>query len=547
MSAGSGSASQGPDQYFPIVVTRMPITAAQRNAAIAIVLLLIAVAAIELPFAHIPLARVDAFIPVLQTVICVVDLTTAILLFAQFSVQPRRALLVLATGYIASGSFSFLQTLAFPGAYAPGGLFGDGVNSAAWFFVWWHTTFAAAILIYALTKDEDIVPQTAGPRTRVMIATAVAFAIVLVAGLTWLAIAGSAYLPNLYTGSVTQQTVFANNINVFLSMWVGTALVVLFLRRRTILDLWLIVTLCALMPNFLIAAVFTSVRFSFGWYSARMFVLVASCTLLVVLLTETTVLYARLANAVTLLRRERANRLMSLDAATAAMAHELRQPIATISASGVAAANWINKVPPNLDEVRSCIALMSRSARNAEEIIAAVRELFKDTARNRTEVRIGDIVQHDLSLLQLDLIASGIRVETELQADLPAVYADRTQLQQVSLNLIRNAIEAMGSTVPGARRLRLAARREGNSVVFSVQDSGPGIAAEDAARVFEPFFTTKPGGMGLGLAISRMIAQDHGGDLRLAQSGSDGCVFEIELQTAVAATVPDGIQVARSS
>jgi C4-dicarboxylate-specific signal transduction histidine kinase len=179
---------------------------------------------------------------------------------------------------------------------------------------------------------------------------------------------------------------------------------------------------------------------------------------------------------------------------------------------------------------------MASSARSAEEIIAGVRELFKKGAGNRTEVRIADIVRHDLSLVQPDLQAGGIRVETELEADLPVVQADRTQLQQVILNLIRNAIEAMGSTAPGARRLRLVARREGHSsVVLSVQDSGPGITAEDAARVFEPFFTTKPGGMGLGLAICRTIAQDHGGDLRLAQSGPDGCVFEVALQTAAAA------------
>jgi C4-dicarboxylate-specific signal transduction histidine kinase len=187
-------------------------------------------------------------------------------------------------------------------------------------------------------------------------------------------------------------------------------------------------------------------------------------------------------------------------------------------------------MPPDFAEARNCFALMTSSAQSAEEIIAGVRELFKKKASNRTAVRIGDLVRHDLSLVQPDLQAGGIQVETELQTDLPAVYADRTQLQQVILNLIRNAIEAMGSSAPGARRLRLAARAEGlSSVALSVQDSGPGIAAEDAPRVFEPFFTTKPGGMGLGLSICKTIIEDHGGTLQLSRSDGAGCTFEILL------------------
>src|SRR6185369_7615444 len=113
-----------------------------------IVIILIVASAMIAPFAGIQLAPVDAFIPVLQTVVCVVDLITAVLLFAQFSIQPQPALLALASGYIFSGSFAVLQTLAFPGAYAPAGLIGDGPNTPAWLYVLWHTTFPAMILIY---------------------------------------------------------------------------------------------------------------------------------------------------------------------------------------------------------------------------------------------------------------------------------------------------------------------------------------------------------------------------------------------------------------
>jgi hypothetical protein len=131
------------------------------------------------------------------------------------------------------------------------------------------------------------------------------------------------YLPSFYTTDVRLQTRFGNQVNFALWLWVATALAVLIFRRRTILDLWLMVTLLAWMPNFLVAALSSSVRFSVGWYAARGFVLIASCTVLTGLLIETTFLYSRLASAIILQRRERTNRLLSVDAVTAAIAHEL--------------------------------------------------------------------------------------------------------------------------------------------------------------------------------------------------------------------------------
>src|ERR1700676_2851822 len=131
-----------------LVIATMPATGRQRTIAVGIVILLIVAAVVIAPFASIQLAQIDAFIPVLQTVLSVVDFITATLLFAQFSILPLRALLALASGYIFSGSFAFLQTLAFPGGYAPAGLVGDTLNTPAWMYVLWHTTFPAGILVY---------------------------------------------------------------------------------------------------------------------------------------------------------------------------------------------------------------------------------------------------------------------------------------------------------------------------------------------------------------------------------------------------------------
>jgi signal transduction histidine kinase len=514
----------------PIVVATMPINSQQRNLAIVAVVLFVVIAAIEAPFAHIQLSRLDAFIPVLQTVIFFADLLTAILLFAQYSIQPRPALLALSSGYCASGTFAFLQTLAFPGAYAPAGLIGDGLNSPGWFFVWWHTTFPAAVLIYALTKDFNIAANNTVRRTGAVIASTVACVVAFIAGLTWLAIAGSGNLPTLYIGGVTRQTLFANNINLFMWCWGMTVVVVIFARRRTILDLWLVVTLFAWMPNFLIAAFVTTVRFSLGWYSARIFGLIASCTVLAVLLTETTVLYGRLANAVTLLRRERDNRLMSLDAATSAMAHEIRQPLATIVANGDAALISLDRTPPNVDVARSAVADVVDATHRAAKIITGVRDLFQKNESQWLPTSINELARETLALVQPDIQANGISVSTDYQ-DVPPLLADRTQLQQVIFNLIKNAMEALAETAESSqRRLHLATKLSGGSdILLTIGDSGPGIAGDDHDQIFKPFFTTKFTGMGLGLAISRTIIEGHGGSLLLKETGPNGTVFEIAL------------------
>jgi hypothetical protein len=195
---------------------------------------------------------------------------------------------------------------------------GDGLNSAAWFFVLWHTTFPFALIIYVFTKDSNTAVRLSKGSARPTIISTLACVLAAVAGLTWLATHATHYFPALYLNAA-EQTPFGANINLFLWAINITALILLFVRRRTILDLWLMVVLFAWWPNFLVAVAHSVVRFSAGWYIARFIALVASSTLLTVLLVESTTLYARLANAFVLLRRERADRLANVQAATAGM------------------------------------------------------------------------------------------------------------------------------------------------------------------------------------------------------------------------------------
>jgi signal transduction histidine kinase len=520
------------DGDFPVVITAMPINAAQRRIALAVVALLLAIGAAMAPFAAIPAAHVDAFIPVLQSVACVIDLITAGLLFSQYSIRPLRAGLAIASGYLFSGLFAFAQTLAFPGAYSALGLIGDGLNTAAWLFVLWHTAFPVAVLTYALSKNREEVPgDPVKSPTRAIPAT-IAAVLTATALLTFVVSAFPALLPNLYADEA-RQTMWASAANVYLWLLNSAVLAVLFWRRRTILDLWLMVTLFAWWPNFLVAIFFTVVRFSIGWYIFRSLAVAASSTLLFVLLAEMTMLYARLANSILLLRRERTGRLASVEAASAAIAHEIRQPLAGIASLGSAGLRWLNRKPVDVEKARSCFSSILGAAQRSEEIITSVRGLFKKTANHRTTVQLNDVIRSVMELARHDLLTSGIAVTTDYQEELPPIYADHTQLQQVILNLVKNAIDAMHGRPLGERRLRLATGSDGHSaVLFYIRDSGPGVAAEDRERIFNAFFTTKSTGMGLGLSICRTIIEEHGGTLRLTKSGPAGSTFEISLPIA---------------
>lgn len=522
--------SDGLDQGLPITIAAKPISARERNTALAAIAVLAILDAIVIPFASLHLPRVDLFIPVLQTVMCVVDFLTAAILFSQYSIWPLRAIIPVASGYVFSGLFAFIQTLAFPGAYSPTGIIGDGLNSAAWFFVLWHTNFPLAVIFYALTKEDSrgAVRLSKGSTGLTIVGT-VACVLAAASGLTWLATHAVQYLPSLYLSAV-EQTRFGANINLFLWAMNITAFVVLFVRRRTVLDIWLIVVLFAWWPNFLVAVAHSVVRFSAGWYIARFVALVASSTLLIVLLAESMALYARLAGAFVLLRRERADRLANVQAATAAMAHELRQPLTGIATKGAAGVNWLKRTPPELGKARECFQSIIEGSLHANEIIAAVRGLYRQTPTEKAMIQINDVVREVLALVQDEIRGESVLATAEYQETLPEIHASHTQIQQVILNVVKNAVEAMRLVAPDKRRLRLVTGSNGNSgVVVYVQDSGPGVPADREDQIFEPFFTTKPNGTGLGLSICRTIAEDHGGELRLSKTDARGTSFELVL------------------
>jgi len=529
----------------PLVFANLPADRRQETVAFGVAVLLVIVAVAIAPFASIQLGRVDAFLPVLQTALSIADLMTAALLFAQYSIQPQRALLAVASGYIFSGSFAFLQTLAFPGGYTPAGLIGDGSNSASWMYVLWHTMFPAAILVYTFSKNAAGVGSPSGSSTKANIIVTIASVLATVAIATWIVTTKTEYLPVFYPSAANAQTRFGNYINLALWLWGATALAMLFVRRRTILDLWLMVTLLACMPNFLVAMIGSSVRFTIGWYAARGFVLFSSCILLTVLIIETMFLYLRLASAVSLQRRERTNRLLSVDAVTGAIAHELNSPLGAIALNANTAVSQLRATPSKLEGIEDILSDIEADSHRASAIISSIRELTTKTSDEEASTSAEDAGRLALRLLNHDLQINAVSVTTAFRGNLPKVRMAGMKLEQVLLNLVKNAIDAMTYSPAEARRLRLETSFDGRStVLISVQDSGPGISAEDRERIFDPFFTTKPGGMGLGLAISSTLLEHSGGKLRLVKSAIDGSTFELALPIAGQRATASGIAAA---
>ncbi len=269
----------------------VPPTRRQTRCAIAVAACQVAALALVAPFAKTQLAEIHAFIPAFAGVIFVTDLVTSVLLFSQFAIFRPRALLFLACGYLSSALMIIPYMLTFPGAFSPTGLLGAGLQTTASLYWFWHLVFPMALLGYGLMRDEKSDPGPAEPSLLAVIAGSVALVFTLVCGLTLLATAGNNYLPVLFADRVgfTPAARAAGASTMLLSV---SAVAVLWLRRRSLLDQWLIIVALAAILEMALGAIFVTGRFSLGFYAGRLFSLLTSTIILVVLLVETTRLYA---------------------------------------------------------------------------------------------------------------------------------------------------------------------------------------------------------------------------------------------------------------
>jgi signal transduction histidine kinase len=241
---------------------------------------------------------------------------------------------------------------------------------------------------------------------------------------------------------------------------------------------------------------------------------------------------AHLAHSNIMLERERDNKLMNVQAATATMAHEVKQPLAVISLKGEAAQRLLKNTQPDLEKVRSALVSIVANSHRASQLLNNTRALFGKTGKGNDSVDVNKISSQVLRLLRDQLKVYNVVTHVEFAHDLPLVVGHKGQLQEVVINLFQNAIEAMKVVKDGPRTLRLTTKRRGDdAVVIEIEDSGPGINPADLNSIFDAFFTTKSHGMGLGLAICRMIVERHGGRLSASSDGRNGTLFQVILPT----------------
>jgi len=384
------------------------------------------------------------------------------------------------------------------------------------------------VIAYALLRDADPAKRLWRGSAAAAILLSIAATAAVVWALTFIVVAGDALLPPINLDPVHFSTtwLYIAGCLVLLSV---LAVILLWIRRHSVLDLWLMVVMSAYAIEICMIAFPIPARFSFGWYAGRVFGLLSGSLLLFVLLYEITILYAQLLRAVSAQRREREARLMTGDAVAATIAHEVKQPLTGMIANADAGLSWIDRATPDLDEAKAAFRQIVTDGHRAAAVIGSIRAIFKKDARNRTSLDINELIGEALALTRGDLQRHRIEVQAEPNAQLPQVRGDRIQLQQVFLNLITNAIDSMASK-DGARVLGVKSEvRDGASVIVSVADTGTGIGSQELERIFNPLFTTKSGGMGMGLSICRSIIEAHDGQLWVTPNKPEGAVFQFML------------------
>jgi signal transduction histidine kinase len=491
--------------------------------------LLVGFAAMAGPFSSIQLAAIESVVLALFVPLVVTESITAILLYAQFSIVGSAALVTLATGYLVTAFILLAYILTLPGLFSPGGLLTAGQQTGFWLATLRHAAFPSFVIAYSWLKDakasKPVPEHLRGAVTVSMVAAAATF----VVAATCLLIAADALLPRVMFDSV-HASMFWRYDAWSLSLLCIVALVVLWLKWHSVLDLWLMVVMCAYASGTILVASGMPARYSVEWYAARGFELVAGSLVLFVLLYEIATLYAQLLRALAAHRREREARMMTGDAVAATIAHEIKQPLAAMVTNADAGVRFLNLVPPDLEEAKAVFKQISANGHQAGEIIGSIRSIFKTQPQKRTSFYVNDLIGEALAVVCDDLRQHRIFGAYEPNEQLSQVLGDRIQLQRVLVNLVTNAIEAMAG-IDGPRILSVKSEAcDGSGVAVSVADTGPGIQSQDIGRIFDPLFTTKSDGMGMGLSICRSIIEFHDAELSVAPNTPTGAIFRFVLR-----------------
>jgi len=526
-----------------VFLSTLPAGRRERRLALTVLLVSGAIFLALAPFARRPLGQVWAFIPIYESALVVNDLVTAVLLFGQFSILRSRALRMLASAYLFTAFMTIAHALTFPGLFAPTGLLGAGPQSTAWLYMFWHSGFPLLVIGYALLKSPDAEAGRQPGRPIFAVLGSAAAALVVAGAFTLLATAGQSWLPaimrdNHYTPAMTTVIALIWGLSLL-------ALGILWRRRpHSVLDVWLMVVLCAWLFDIGLAVVLNAGRFDLGFYAGRIYGLLAASFVLVVLLLENGMLYARLVETHDSERRERQRAQRAEEAATTAnrakseflsrMSHELRTPL-----NGILGFAQLLELDVETPEQRDGVAHILKGGRHLLGLINEILDIARIEAGKFSislePVETGEVIGSALDLVRPQAAARGITLSRAVGWH-GHVMADRQRLQQVLLNLLSNAVKY--NRPEGAVTVSCDAAPPGRCRL-TVTDTGPGIAPERMHRLFTPFdrLDVPEGsieGTGLGLALSKGLVELMGGTLRAESTPGTGSAFSLELPLAEA-------------
>ena len=512
-----------------------------------------------IPFARMPLFPVPAFIPIYQSALIINDAVTAVLLFGQFTFVRSRAMLVLSGAYCFTATIAAFHLLTFPGLFSTTGLLGAGPQSTAWLYMFWHGVFPLAVIAYALLKRSTSEIQSS-PKSSVAAAIlcVIAAALCLAGAFAVLATVGQTFLPDIMQGNRYTPVM----IGVVSTTWILSflALAVLWRRRpHTLLDLWLMVVMCAWIFDIGLSAVFNAGRFDLGFYAGRVYGLMAASFVLLVLLLETGRLYVRFLHAS--VRHAKALRdanedlesayrelkdaqvqlihtakMTSLGELVAGIAHEINNPLTYSIAHLTTITSTLGKLPDEATLTAKGLSYLQKTCQRAadarsglERVTRIVSQLQRFSRLDEGEFKDADItecVQSALEFMSHKIKGKEIEIRTDF-ADGNRLYCAPGILNQAFLNLLSNASDAVGDH--GTIRVRTG--RDDQFHWIAIADSGSGVPDSIRERIFEPFFTTKDvgKGTGLGLSITYRIVDRHKGTIDLRKSDLGGAEFIIRL------------------